>query len=94
MVFTDIITFIHVCINPFVDIHCMIYKPSWLVYCKMRHFLDGIKFECEFLFIYFIDPVINPLSGNAPRRTPLYYFTPSNARRFYSSGEECCHSMG
>ena len=24
----------------------------------------------------------------------LYYFTLSNARRFYSSGKEHCHSMG
>jgi hypothetical protein len=37
---------------------------------------------------------VNPLSGNAPRCTLLYSFTLSNARRFYLSGGECCHSMG
>jgi hypothetical protein len=29
---------------------------------------------------------VNPLSGNAPRCTTFYYFTLSNARRFYLSG--------
>ena len=37
---------------------------------------------------------VNPLSGNAPGCVLLYYFTLSNTRQFYSSGEECCHSMG
>jgi hypothetical protein len=36
----------------------------------------------------------NPLSGNAPRCFPLYYFTLSNVRWFNSSGGECRHSMG
>jgi hypothetical protein len=41
----------------------------------------------------FIRKYINPLSGNAPKCTLIYYFTLSNARLFYLSGGECCHSI-
>jgi hypothetical protein len=47
----------------------------------------------ESIYLTRNEPIFNPLS-QLWQCALLQFFTLSNARQFYSSSGECCHSMG
>jgi hypothetical protein len=64
-------------------------SPLWKMYCKARQFYlltQWVALRPNFIVLLCLTPddLVNPLSCIVPWCTVLYYFTLSNARRFYS----------